>query len=282
MSSACPECGSPVAPGAAVCPQCGFPLRPGAVPAFGGPARAGQSSKMVFWILGIAALGLIVVVGMGVVFALAIPRYTHAAAAARSEVEARAMLKSAYTQEQAYRAQHGQYAGTLADLREVGWEEPPDTARFGLTVVTWDEGNLCIEAMSRETPIRVMSIQDSGAIEPVGCSLTQAAGNAAGEARAVLQDGWRLLAAYRQTHGALPRDLGEITPQIGDQKAVSRVRLGFARYANGEYCLSVRPRGVVGPERSVDQDGRFFSGSSCAGDIIESFATAPQTDAAAP
>lgn len=285
--STCPECGSPVAPGSAVCAQCGFPLRPDAVGTFGGPPRPGQSggNRMVFWILGIAALGLIVVMGIGVVAALAIPRFARTVDRARtSELQATAMLKIAWTSEQTYRAQNGAYASTLEDLRGVGWEEPPDSSAYELSVVSWGEGTLCIEAASR-SGVTTLSIQDDGRIEHVGCSTSSSTStDAAEDARGVLRDGWRLLNAHRESHGSLPTDLSGIEPKIEQQQALARFRLGYQRYANGEFCLSLRPRAVVGPERSVDQDGRFFTGSACQGSVVESFAsqTAGRDTGAAP
>jgi Tfp pilus assembly protein PilE len=231
---------------------------------------------MVFWILGIAALGLLVVVGIGVMAAIAIPRFTRAADRARSsDRAAERLLKQAWTMEQTYRAQKGAYASTLEDLRAVGWEEPPASSAFDLSIVTAGESSLCIEAMSRGGIPRTLSIQTDGTIEPVGCSLGTTASNEAEEARVVLHQGWQLLNAYHTSHHTLPRDLAEITPKIERQQALSDFRVGYTRYANGEFCLSVRPRGVEGPERSVDQDGRFFTGSACSGSVVESFATEP-------
>jgi len=228
---------------------------------------------MVFWILGIAALGLVVVMAMGVVAALAIPRFTRAVERARSsDLQATSMLKTAWTAEQTYRAQNGAYASTLEDLRGVGWEEPPDSSSYELAVVSASEGALCIEAGSRGGPA-TLSIQDDGRIEHVGCSMASTSTDVAEDARLVLRDGWRQLNAYRESHGSLPADLSGIEPKIEQQQALARFRLGYQRYANGEFCLSVRPRAVVGPERSVDQDGRFFTGSACRGSVVESFAT---------
>jgi Tfp pilus assembly protein PilE len=218
-----------------VCPQCGFPLRPGAPSGFGGgPARAAQSgSRMVFWILGIAGAGLLVVVALGVMAAIAIPRFSKAVRDARvSNRQAELMLRDAWTREQAYLAANGVYAATLEDLRGVGWEDPPDSAGFDLSVMTWGPGNLCIEAMSRTGAGRVLSIQDDGRGEPVGCSMGSTATDAAEEARIVLQQGWQLLTAYRREHGTLPRDLTGITPRIERQGALASFRLGYTRGVN--------------------------------------------------
>jgi Tfp pilus assembly protein PilE len=214
-----------------------------------------------------------VVVAIGVMAAIAIPRFSKAVREARApEQQARVMLRDAWTKEQVYRAENGAYASTLEDLRGVGWEEPPDSAAFGLSVVTSGRDNLCIEAMSRTGTTRVLSIQNDGRVEPVGCSMGSTASNAAEEARIALQRGWQLLTAYRKEHGGLPRDLTEIAPKIERQGALANFRLGYSRGVNGEYCLSVRPRGLEGPERSVDDAGRFFLGSACAGHVLENFA----------
>jgi prepilin-type N-terminal cleavage/methylation domain-containing protein len=68
---------------------------------------------------------MIVVVIIGILAALAIPRFGQATARAK-EKEADGVLKSVYTAQTAYSAKHGVYAATQAVLNtEVGWELPP-------------------------------------------------------------------------------------------------------------------------------------------------------------
>lgn len=66
---------------------------------------------------------MIVVVIVGILAALAIPRFTGASARAK-EKEADTILKQIYSLQQVYFAQNGDYAADFADLAEVGWEMP--------------------------------------------------------------------------------------------------------------------------------------------------------------
>ena len=64
---------------------------------------------------------MIVVVIIGILAALAIPRFTQASARAK-EKEADGILKQIYTLENAYYANNGAYAASSADLQTVGWD----------------------------------------------------------------------------------------------------------------------------------------------------------------
>ncbi len=64
---------------------------------------------------------MIVVVIIGILAALAIPRFTQASARAK-EKEADTILKQVYTLQQTYYANNGTYAGTSSDLQTVGWD----------------------------------------------------------------------------------------------------------------------------------------------------------------
>jgi prepilin-type N-terminal cleavage/methylation domain-containing protein len=66
---------------------------------------------------------MIVVVIIGILAALAIPRFSQASDRAK-EKEADGILKQVHTMQQAYRAQHGAW-GTLVQIQEVGYEPPP-------------------------------------------------------------------------------------------------------------------------------------------------------------
>ncbi|HEX8905745.1 MAG TPA: prepilin-type N-terminal cleavage/methylation domain-containing protein [Longimicrobiaceae bacterium] len=64
---------------------------------------------------------MIVVVIIGILAALAIPRFTQASARAK-EKEADGILKQIYTLENAYYANNGTWATSDADLQTVGWD----------------------------------------------------------------------------------------------------------------------------------------------------------------
>ena len=64
---------------------------------------------------------MIVVVIIGILAALAIPRFTQASARAK-EKEADGILKQVYTLQNAYYANNGTYAGSSTNLQTVGWD----------------------------------------------------------------------------------------------------------------------------------------------------------------
>ena len=65
---------------------------------------------------------MIVVVIIGILAALAIPRFTQASARAK-EKEADGILKQIYTLQNAYYANNGTYANDNDALKTVGWDE---------------------------------------------------------------------------------------------------------------------------------------------------------------
>ncbi|HEU4556235.1 MAG TPA: prepilin-type N-terminal cleavage/methylation domain-containing protein, partial [Longimicrobium sp.] len=66
---------------------------------------------------------MIVVVIIGILAALAIPRFTQASARAK-EKEADGILKQVYTLQQTYYANNGTWAADFTGLTTVGWETP--------------------------------------------------------------------------------------------------------------------------------------------------------------
>ena len=177
MTHACPECGTPVNERAAVCPQCGFPIRrdafhvpPGTPHGYAAhppppPPRSGTSpGVLIAAIIGVGVIGVFVV---GVLAAIAIPRFSQAAARAR-EIVGEEMLREAWVKERQYRDENGSYASTLHDLKSVGWQEPGDSAAYELLVIASERGDLCIEADPRRAG-RVLSIRDDGVVLHAGC-----------------------------------------------------------------------------------------------------------------
>jgi prepilin-type N-terminal cleavage/methylation domain-containing protein len=66
---------------------------------------------------------MIVVVIIGILSAMAVPRFTLASWRTK-EKEAEIVLKQLYTVQSVYRAERGDFAGTVADLRTIGFDPP--------------------------------------------------------------------------------------------------------------------------------------------------------------
>jgi prepilin-type N-terminal cleavage/methylation domain-containing protein len=75
---------------------------------------------------------MIVVVIIGILAALAIPRFGNASARAK-EKEAEGIVKSIYTMQNAYYAERGSFATSMDNLRLVGWEAPTPTNYVAIT-----------------------------------------------------------------------------------------------------------------------------------------------------
>jgi type IV pilus assembly protein PilE len=78
---------------------------------------------------------MIVVVIIGILAALAIPRFSVAATKAR-EKEADGILKSVYVAQAGFYAKTGAYAGDVANLDQVGWSPPTGLQHYSQPAIT--------------------------------------------------------------------------------------------------------------------------------------------------
>jgi prepilin-type N-terminal cleavage/methylation domain-containing protein len=89
---------------------------------------------------------MIVVVIIGILAALAIPRFSQASDRAK-EKEADGILKQIHTLQTAYHANTSVYAATFAALVEVGWEAPQALKHYTMPTApgTATGGDVCMD-----------------------------------------------------------------------------------------------------------------------------------------
>ena len=304
----CPDCGAQVSDSAVVCAQCGFPLRrdaldraAGARP--GGPGGSGRNTAGI--IIGVAAAGVVVFVVLGILAALAIPRFTAAAGRAK-EKEGEGLLKQAYTLENAYYANHGAYTADLEELKTVGWLDGP-TLYYTVEVrLDGPTATLaCLEARpKRGADVQPLSMDSLGVIyRGAGCTgegsrsrtvdtsmvvsfdtsvfTPQESDDGPGEggeagARTMLRAIYVAMAEYRAEHGRDPTDLGPVLRNLGLTRAMTENTLTVDQ-STGHVCVSALANSG-GYELSVDRDGRLYRGSGCSGAVLEQFDTTTPAD----
>ena len=276
----CPDCGSPVAPGAAVCAQCGFPLRKDALPrGAGGGARS--TTNTVGIVIGVVVAGFVAVVFIGILAALAIPRFTQATTRAK-EKEGEGLLKQAYIAENGYMAQHGSYTTDLGALREYGLVDPANVS-YHLEVARADTRDLCVHALPNQgsgvAPIRIVT---SGTIEHgVTCGDDGAEAGAEpsdddghmGFAIGVLKDVDTGVRYWQRDHGRLPKtdaELADAYPRAGEDPDYL-MRLSPA--PDGGFCVNIAPRRPPGspPSFSLDAQRVVHEDGACFGREVHRF-----------
>jgi type IV pilus assembly protein PilE len=172
MPFACPDCGAPVSEGAAVCPACGFPIRRDAAPAASAAPGPGarRPRNMGLIIAAIVAAGFCMLVVVGIVAAIAIPRFSGFMKRAYAQ-DAELRLRSLYQAERAYADSAGTYTSDLSKVSAFAWKHEPRNYDFSVSAA--GERQLCLDAvprrMARQAPPLSMD-QDGRLHGGTGCT----------------------------------------------------------------------------------------------------------------
>lgn len=282
----CPDCGAQVSDTAVVCAQCGFPLRRDLLMQGGAARGSALGSNTAAIVVGVVVAGFAVLVVIGILAALAIPRFAQATQRAK-EHDGEELLKQLFTLENAYMANTGAYARTVDELSSVGWA-PADTARYYTPEITLSpaaDAIVCLDARpKRGGDVQPLSMDSVGVMyHDEGCAgETLRESRAAsfkppvpddvpgegGEAgtRTLLREVWLGVAEYRAEQGRDPTQLGQVLRHVHFTRASNENRLTVGRSAGG-VCVSA----VGVAELSVDGEGRLYAGPSCSGNVLEQF-----------
>jgi type IV pilus assembly protein PilE len=295
MPYPCPDCGTPVADGAVVCPRCGFPLRPDALMTGGGYAAPGaprpKSNAAVILAVSAAVLfgGVILV---GILAALAIPRFTQATHRAQ-EHEASLQLHRVYEAETRYHEQNQRFTPELKELEAVGWTPMPERS-FTLHVVTADSTHLCVEADpfqgaylttrsidSRSgivTEARCGEDDDLAPPDDPGADLPGPSGDAG--AKELLGEVYAGASEYHAKHGAYPTSPVDLLRHVHASRAAAAYMVATVDVPGGGLCAVATPRDETGHAFAVDGDGGIHRGGNCSGPVVDH--VGESTDAAKP
>jgi len=273
---ACPDCGAHVSDAAVVCPQCGFPLRREALErASTRRDRFGaSSSNKTGLIVGLVVVGgLFMVVVIGILAAIAIPRFTVAAQRAK-EQEGEGLLKLAYTQEMTYYADNGRYARTFEELKTAGWAEPPAPRYYEVEIASADSTDFCLHALplpgAEVKPIRVGV---TGAMER-GARCGEYGGDSttvAQEATGVLRDVYGGVRSWWHEHQRPPATEAELVEAYPGLKSDPDFSIGLTPVGSGGMCVHIAPRATppAPVALSMDSGGNVYAGDGCSGSPIE-------------
>jgi hypothetical protein len=270
----CPDCGAQVSSAAVVCPQCGFPLRRDALerPTVGvrGRVRKGSGTGIAI-AMGIGAFVVLVV--LGTLGAIAIPRFSAAAKHAK-EAEGEGLLRRVYALESAYWEKHGSYAPTLEALKGVGWTEPEKLRSYTVEIASWQAANLCLHALPRPgAKVRPIRMRAAGYIEP-GARCDAYGGDSTtvrDDALRVLGDAYRGIRAWWYEHQRPPATDAELREAYPAQVDDPGFVVGLTPLSNGGMCVHITPR-TQPPSAvlfSLDSGGNVYAGDGCAGSPVE-------------
>ena len=112
---------------------------------------------------------MIVVVIIGILAAIAIPKFNQASARAK-EKEADGILKQIYTLQNTYYAENGDWASDYADLTQVGWEDPSASLKhYTLPTLAAPTAGIEMTKISTQSGFCDRSIDANGKITSTTC-----------------------------------------------------------------------------------------------------------------
>lgn len=272
MSTAtCPDCHSPVPPGASACPQCGLPFRQGPMPPASRSQRRAQSRPAR------VTTGAVVGGAVAVIVAL----YFGASVlsgAGRSYRQMRGsggerLLQWAYTAEQTYFAAHGEYTSSESQLTDPARPSGAEPQPYQLRVASASDHVLCLEAApTADAGGRVLSMDEGGSVYgSAGCrGQTASTGPRQVDegARKTLGEVHQGIDEYRTAHdGKHPVALADMTKRVQAAPAGSGYALALHRADEYGVCVAATPRNPAAGLRSVsmDQDGFIYGNARCSG-----------------
>jgi Tfp pilus assembly protein PilE/DNA-directed RNA polymerase subunit RPC12/RpoP len=269
----CPDCGAQVSDTAVVCPQCGFPIRPVVLERptrFTGARRSSANGLVV----GLVAVGIVVLVVLGVLAALAIPRFAKATASAK-EREGVGLLKQVYTLESTYASNHGVYAPTLEALKSVGWAEPEGTRYYTVQIASATLSDLCLNAVPRPgSGVRPIRMRTLGEIDyGARCGELDPNLDLNADATAALRDVYRGINAWRWEHKRLPETEADLMAAYPSAATDPDFIVGLTPVPTGGICVHIAPR-TTRPSPvalSMDIGGNVYSGDGCSGPTVDRF-----------
>ena len=275
--TSCPDCGAQVSDAALVCPQCGFPLRRDALERatarrnrFGAASSSTNKTGLIVGLVVVGGLFLVVVVG--ILAAIAIPRFTVAAERAK-EKEGEGLLKQAYTLEMTYQADHGRYARTFEELKTVGWAEPPSPRYYSVEIASADSTDFCLHALPRAgAEVRPIRVGITGAMEH-GARCGEYGGDSTAvvqEATNVLRDVYRGVRAWSWEHDRLPETEAELAEAYPSLKSDPDFSIGLTPVGSGGMCVHIAPRATPPAPvvLSLDSGGSLYAGDGCSGSPV--------------
>jgi len=285
--TSCPDCGQPISPGAVVCPHCGFPIRAAALPQGVGawrPGTGGSSGNRTVVIVLIGAALLFIVVVIGIIAALAIPRFAQAGRRAR-EIEGETQLRWAYTAEQTYFARNGRYT---TDLAQLGTRPPVfGPVLYTLQVSAAGDRDLCVEAVpAPKVDAGPLSMDANGILyHGAGCTgqpeMTEAS-PLDPDAGAMLEALNGRMRAYHREHGRYPTSEAEVKSLMPESAGPRRYSLAIRSADEYGVCVSAVPEaGAASEPYSMDQDGYIYAGPSCGGQTLKELNPDPSSSARA-